>query len=118
VGELTDQRDFLNAVSRVSTSLPPLQLLDVCKQIEHEMGRVAGPRHGPRPIDIDLLMVEGERCDSGRLRLPHPEATSRRFVLVPLLEVDPPGREDLERALADLPPGQRVSRFGIIAPCS
>jgi 2-amino-4-hydroxy-6-hydroxymethyldihydropteridine diphosphokinase len=82
------------------------------------MGRVAGPRHGPRPIDIDLLLMEGQDLDSGRLRLPHPEVASRRFVLVPLLETDPPSRADLERALASLPTGQRVSRFGIIAPCS
>jgi 2-amino-4-hydroxy-6-hydroxymethyldihydropteridine diphosphokinase len=118
VGEVPDQRDFLNAAARVRTSLAPLGLLDACKQIERELGREAGPRHGPRPIDVDLLLMEGQELDSGRLRLPHPEIAGRRFVLVPLLEVDPPGHADLERALASLPPGQRVTRFGIIAPCS
>jgi 2-amino-4-hydroxy-6-hydroxymethyldihydropteridine diphosphokinase len=118
VGEVPDQRDFLNAAVRVATALGPNELLDACKQIERDMGRVAGPRHGPRPIDVDLLLFDGEEIESRRLRLPHPEITSRRFVLVPLLEVDPPNEAELVTALAGLPPGQRVSRFGIIAPCS
>ena len=116
VGEVPDQRDFLNAAVRVATPLAPLELLDACKQIERDMGRVAGPRHGPRPIDIDVLLVDGEERTSGRLRLPHPEVTSRRFVLVPLLEVDPPDRAALEQALADLPSGQRVERVDSLLP--
>jgi 2-amino-4-hydroxy-6-hydroxymethyldihydropteridine diphosphokinase len=111
-----DQRDFLNAAVRVQTDLAPLDLLDACKAIEGDMGRVEGPRHGPRPIDIDLLLVEGEALDSERLRLPHPEVASRRFVLVPLLEIDPPGVEALRAALQGLPPGQRVTRFGALIP--
>ena len=89
VGEVLDQGDYLNAVVRVATTLGPLELLDVCKRIEAEMGRTAGPRHGPRPIDLDVLLVGDEVLDSERMRLPHPEVTSRRFVLVPLLELDP-----------------------------
>jgi 2-amino-4-hydroxy-6-hydroxymethyldihydropteridine diphosphokinase len=87
VGEVTDQPDFLNAVVRVRTSLEPLDLLDACKAVERELGRIPGPRHGPRPIDVDVLLLEGVTFDSERLRLPHPEVTARRFVLVPLLEV-------------------------------
>jgi 2-amino-4-hydroxy-6-hydroxymethyldihydropteridine diphosphokinase len=120
VGEITAQRDFLNAVVRVATDLRPLELLDACKAIEHGMGRTAGPRHGPRPIDVDLLLVGGEVLESERLRLPHPEIASRRFVLVPLLELDPglelPGGLALEAALAELPPGQRVERLGALIP--
>ncbi len=120
VGEVLDQGDFLNAVARVATTLGPLELLDVCKQIEGEMGRTAGPRHGPRPIDIDVLMVGDEVLDSERLRLPHPEVTSRRFVLVPLLELDPalrlPDGSRLGDALASLPAGQRVERVGTLIP--
>ncbi len=120
VGEVTDQRDFLNAVVRVETRLAPLELLDACKAIEREMGRTAGPRHGPRPIDVDVLLIESEVLDSERLRLPHPEVTSRRFVLAPLLEIDPglelPGGERLAGALDSLPPGQRAERLEPLIP--
>jgi 2-amino-4-hydroxy-6-hydroxymethyldihydropteridine diphosphokinase len=99
----------------VRTTLGPEQLLDVCKAIEIEHGRAfAGPRHGPRPIDLDLLLL-GELVLSGeRLTLPHPEATSRRFVLVPLLELDPelrlPNGPPLSEALEALGPGQSVQK--------
>ena len=116
VGELPDQRDFLNAVVRVRTELEPLDLLSACKRIERDLGRRAGPRHGPRSIDIDVLLVGEAVRDSERLRLPHPELTARRFVLIPLLELEPalalPGGVALSAALAALPPGQRVERVG------
>ena len=116
VGEVTDQPDFLNAVLRVQTTLRPLELLDVCKEVERDLGRTPGPRHGPRPIDVDVLLLGDEVLDTERLRLPHPEVTTRRFVLVPLLELEPPGAEDLRAALAALPPGQRVERVGELLP--
>ena len=89
-GEVTDQADFLNACLRIRTELEPEQLLDACKQVERELGRdPGGVRHGPRPIDVDVLLLgEGEHS-SERLTLPHAEVTSRRFVLEPLLELDP-----------------------------
>jgi 2-amino-4-hydroxy-6-hydroxymethyldihydropteridine diphosphokinase len=90
VGEILDQPDFLNAAVRVRTTLDPEALLDLCKAIEAEHGRVfGGPRHGPRPIDLDLLLLGEIEMSSDRLTLPHPEITSRRFVLTPLLELDP-----------------------------
>jgi 2-amino-4-hydroxy-6-hydroxymethyldihydropteridine diphosphokinase len=116
VGEMPDQRDFLNAVVQIRTGLEPLDLLSACKRIEHDLGRRAGPRHGPRPIDIDVLLVGDAVLDTDRMRLPHPEVTARRFVLVPLLELEPglklPGGGRLDAALAQLPPGQRVERTG------
>jgi 2-amino-4-hydroxy-6-hydroxymethyldihydropteridine diphosphokinase len=116
VGEVTDQPDFLNAVVQVRTALAPLELLDACKQVEHDLGRRAGPRHGPRPIDVDVLLVGEETLDSPRLRLPHPDLAARRFVLVGLLELDPelelPGGAGLRAVLDGLPPGQRVERAG------
>jgi 2-amino-4-hydroxy-6-hydroxymethyldihydropteridine diphosphokinase len=116
VGELPDQPDFYNAVVRARTRLEPLELLEACKRIEHELGRRAGPRHGPRPIDVDLLVMAGVVLDSPRLGLPHPEVSARRFVLVPLLELDPglelPGGMRLADALPELPPGQRVVKIG------
>ena len=88
-GEVLDQADFLNACVRVRTELEPEQLLDACKGIEQELGRApGGVRHGPRPIDVDVLLLDGRVHSSERLTLPHPEVTSRRFVLEPLLELD------------------------------
>jgi 2-amino-4-hydroxy-6-hydroxymethyldihydropteridine diphosphokinase len=117
VGEFLDQPDFLNAAVQVRTSLDPEELLDRCKAIEDEHGRAsASPRHGPRPIDIDLLLLGEIEMSTERLTLPHPEVTSRRFVLVPLLELDPelrlPDGTELRAALDALGPGQRVNRVG------
>jgi len=117
VGEIVDQPDFLNAAIRVRTSLEPEELLDLCKAIEAEHGRArGGPRHGPRPIDIDLLLLGDVEMASARLTLPHPEVTSRRFVLAPLLELDPglrlPDGTELRAALESLGPGQSVNRVG------
>ncbi len=90
VGEILDQPDFLNACLRIATAHGPEGLLDACKAVERELGRTAGgPRHGPRPIDVDVLLLEGVTYESERLRLPHREVMTRRFVLVPLLELDP-----------------------------
>lgn len=115
VGEIPDQPDFLNGAVRIRTSLEPEQLLDVCKAIEAERGRVSGgPRHGPRPIDIDLLLLGDLELSTDRLTLPHPEVTSRRFVLLPLLELDPalrlPDGTELKSALDSLGAGQRAER--------
>jgi 2-amino-4-hydroxy-6-hydroxymethyldihydropteridine diphosphokinase len=106
------QNDFLNACIEVETELDPRALLDTAKRIELELGRDPdAPRHAPRPLDIDVLIVEGERVDAPDYQVPHIEIEQRRFVLEPLLELDPPGREELERALAAIE-GQRVTRFG------
>jgi 2-amino-4-hydroxy-6-hydroxymethyldihydropteridine diphosphokinase len=120
VGLVLDQPDFLNACLRVQTELGPEELLDACKAVEREVGRAAGgPRHGPRVIDVDLLLLGGLRYRSERLTLPHAEVRTRRFVLVPLLELDPeltlPGGERLDDTLRDLDashPGQAVRRVG------
>ncbi|MFM9054646.1 MAG: 2-amino-4-hydroxy-6-hydroxymethyldihydropteridine diphosphokinase [Solirubrobacterales bacterium] len=90
VGEILDQPDFLNAVVAVDTDLGPEELLDLVKSIEAEMGRETGlPRHSPRIIDIDLLLLGDTEHESDRLSLPHREVSTRRFVLVPLLEIAP-----------------------------
>jgi 2-amino-4-hydroxy-6-hydroxymethyldihydropteridine diphosphokinase len=120
VGAVPDQRDFLNAAVCVETSLEPLDLLAACKAIEHDLGRTGGPRHGPRAIDVDVLLVGDQVLSSDRLTLPHPEMCSRRFVLVPVLEIQPalrlPDGTSLQDCLASLPPGQRVSRVASLAP--
>lgn len=89
-GEVLDQPDFVNSVLKVETHLGPIQLLELAKSIEHSMGRdPQGQRHGPRPIDIDILMLGEQPYESDRLSLPHPEISTRRFVLEPLLEIEP-----------------------------
>jgi 2-amino-4-hydroxy-6-hydroxymethyldihydropteridine diphosphokinase len=118
VGLILDQPDFLNACLRITTELGPEDLLDACKAVEREVGRAAGgPRHGPRVIDVDLLLLNDLRYRSERLTLPHAEVTTRRFVLVPLLELDPeltlPTGQRLADTLQRLPPGQAVR---LVAP--
>jgi 2-amino-4-hydroxy-6-hydroxymethyldihydropteridine diphosphokinase len=120
VGEVLDQSDFLNAAIRIRTALEPEQLLGLCKEIERERGRVLdAPRYSPRPLDVDLLLLGDLELSSDRLTLPHPEVTSRRFVLAPLLELDPelslPDGTRLADALAALGPGQRAERAGSLA---
>ena len=117
VGEILDQPDFLNAAVRIRTEMEPEALLDLCKAIEVEQGRMLGaPRHGPRPLDIDLLLLGDLRLDSDRLTLPHPQVTRRRFVLEPLVELDPhlalPDGSRLAEARAALGEDQRVERVG------
>ena len=119
VGEVLDQDDFLNAAVRIRTELEPDELLDLCKRIEVERGRqLDAPRHSPRPLDVDLLLLGDLELRSARLTLPHPEVTSRRFVLAPLLELDPelvlPDGTRLQAALASLGPGQRADRVGFL----
>jgi 2-amino-4-hydroxy-6-hydroxymethyldihydropteridine diphosphokinase len=118
MGEVPGQRDFLNACLRATTELPPRALLDACKSLEHELGRDPdGPRHGPRPIDIDLLLLGDREHRDDRLTLPHPQILTRRFVLLPLLELDPqlrlPDGTPLSSAL-DATSDQRVERVGAL----
>jgi 2-amino-4-hydroxy-6-hydroxymethyldihydropteridine diphosphokinase len=113
-GEILDQPDFLNAAIEIETDLGPEDLLDVCKEVERELGREQNrPRHSPRPIDVDLLLLGDLEYTSERLTLPHREVTSRRFVLEPLLELDPELElPDGTRLAAELPRlmDQRVER--------
>jgi 2-amino-4-hydroxy-6-hydroxymethyldihydropteridine diphosphokinase len=117
VGLVLDQREFYNACLAIETDHGPEGLLAACKAAERDLGRPAGGvRHGPRPIDVDVLMLDALEYSSDRLTLPHPEVTSRRFVLVPLLELDPeltlPDGTVLVGALARLGEGQAVRRVG------
>ena len=118
---MLDQPAFLNACVRIATELGPEELLDACKAVEAGRGRVlAGEpgyvRHGPRPIDVDLLLLGDEPYSSERLTLPHEQVLSRRFVLIPLLELDlglrTPDGKALADALARLPLDEGVRRAG------
>jgi 2-amino-4-hydroxy-6-hydroxymethyldihydropteridine diphosphokinase len=117
-GEVLDQPDFLNAAVRVRTALGPEELLDAVKSVERDLGREpGGRRHGPRPIDVDVLLLGDLVYTSDRLSLPHPEVASRRFVLEPLLELDPGLTLPDGTALApllDAVRGQPVTRAGAL----
>jgi 2-amino-4-hydroxy-6-hydroxymethyldihydropteridine diphosphokinase len=117
VGEVVDQPAFLNACLRIETDLAPEALLDACKAAEAALGRdFAAPRHSPRPLDVDVLLLGDEPYASERLRLPHPQVAERRFVLVPLVELDPslrtPGGIRLADRLAELPVDEGVRFAG------
>ena len=110
-GEVTDQPDFLNAVVEIETDLGPEDLLVECKRIESELGRRAGGvRHGPRPIDIDILLLGDLEYESDGLRIPHRDLEIRRFVLEPLKELAP---ERVDEAKLAAVRGQRVRRVAV-----
>lgn len=107
VGDVTEQPSFLNACVRIETALVPLELLDVVKRLERALGRGEGVRHGPRPIDIDVLLLGEHELSHPRMTLPHEQLLVRRFVLIPALELDfalrTPSGASLADALAALP---------------
>lgn len=112
---LLDQPRFLNGVVVLDTDLGPRDLLAVLLEIERELGRVRdGARNGPRPIDLDLLLYDGETLDEPELTVPHPRLHERRFVLEPLADIDPtlavPGRGTVAELLAAL--DDRASTLG------
>lgn len=101
-----DQPDFINAVVRLSTALPPDELLGQLLLIEQRHGRIRTEKNGPRTLDLDLLLY-GDRIDKRRqLTLPHPRMHARAFVLLPLSEIAPeceiPGLGPIAHLLADV----------------
>jgi len=85
----TEQDDFLNMVILLETTLSPDDLLNVCLQIEIDLGRKREIKWGPRIIDLDILLYNQENIESENLIVPHPRMHERAFVLAPLLELDP-----------------------------
>lgn len=83
------QPRFLNMVLAGETTLSPDALLRALKTIEQEMGRVHDVRYGPRPIDLDILFYGALVLHTADLEIPHPRIPERRFVLVPLVELEP-----------------------------
>jgi 2-amino-4-hydroxy-6-hydroxymethyldihydropteridine diphosphokinase len=100
------QDDFINAVVIAESILPAEQLLKELLAIEDEMGRVRDERWGPRIIDLDLILCGDQVIDSVFLKLPHPLAASREFVLEPWLAIDPdgqiPGKGSIKSLLASI----------------
>lgn len=84
-----DQPWFLNCCAEIETTLSPEELLEVCQQAEREGKRERVVRWGPRTIDVDIVAVEGIEQVEQRLTIPHPRATERDFVMVPLADIAP-----------------------------
>jgi 2-amino-4-hydroxy-6-hydroxymethyldihydropteridine diphosphokinase len=96
------QRSFVNMVVRIRTSLDARGLLDAVKLIERQLGREPNEmRWGPRVADLDVLTFDDEKVAEPDLEIPHPRLTQRRFVLVPLLEIDPDAADPWGTPYAD-----------------
>jgi 2-amino-4-hydroxy-6-hydroxymethyldihydropteridine diphosphokinase len=82
-----NQPNFYNCAAEIVTGLQPEALLRHLQNIEYEIGRRPGPRWGPRPIDLDLLLYDEVTMETDLLTLPHPRLHERAFVLIPLAEI-------------------------------
>ncbi len=111
------QADFLNTAALGATALSPEAVLGIAKALEMAAGRRLGPRYGPRPLDIDLLLYDRMTAAAPELTLPHPRLAERRFVLAPLAELAPdlplpplaaPAAELLRRLPASAPAVERL----------
>lgn len=113
----TAQREFLNGVVELRTSLNPRDLLERLAGIEARMGKSTPFRNGPRRIDIDVVLYGRRQVRERGLVIPHPRMHRRRFVLEPLAELAPrvlhPGSgSSAARLLARLGTAERVRVWG------
>lgn len=89
VGGPDGQPDYLNCAIEIRTGLTALDLLQLCRQIEDDAGRIRDIPWGPRTLDIDLLIIDNLIMDAPPLTLPHPRLHQRHFVLLPLHDLAP-----------------------------
>lgn len=78
---------YINAVAHIATSLPPMALLHKLRDVERQFGRKRALKNAPRTLDLDLIAYQNVRLNTGMLKLPHPRAAKRAFVLLPLLDI-------------------------------
>jgi 2-amino-4-hydroxy-6-hydroxymethyldihydropteridine diphosphokinase len=103
-----DQPRFLNGAVELRTELTPRELLAAMLELERSFGRDRsnGPPHGPRTLDLDLLLYDQAEIAEPGLEVPHPRLHERGFVLEPLAELDPalevPGKGTVQALLARL----------------
>ncbi len=118
VGGPADAPAFLNLVVVAETTLDPRTLLERALAVEDAYGRVRAERWGPRTLDVDLVVVGDTVSDEPDLRLPHPRAFERAFVLVPWVEIDPraelPGKGSVAELLLAAPPSGVVRRDDLV----
>lgn len=112
---IIDQPPFVNAVVQIETTLSPHDLLQRLLDIEGRHARVRNEKNGPRTLDLDILIFNGQRIDDVKLTTPHPRMHERAFVLVPLLEIAPeayiPGKGYAQEFLSRMDAGG-VHRLG------
>ncbi|MCJ8310083.1 MAG: 2-amino-4-hydroxy-6-hydroxymethyldihydropteridine diphosphokinase [Rhizobiaceae bacterium] len=84
-----DQPWFLNCCAQIVTNLSPEDLLEVCQDAERQGKRERTVRWGPRTIDVDIIAFDGVEQVEQRLTIPHPRATQRDFVMIPLADIAP-----------------------------
>ena len=118
IGPVTDQNDFYNIVAEIETTLSPRELLTCINSTERLLGRVPGERWGPRVIDIDILLWDNVVLDEEQLKIPHPEMTTRAFVLTPLAEiapdvVHPTAHKNIAKLASQLDDTHRVRRLDV-----
>lgn len=89
VGGPPGQPPYLNVVVELDTACSPRELLEVGQRLEAAAGRVRTVHHGPRTLDVDVLLVGSLRVDEPDLVVPHPRMWERRFVLAPLADLAP-----------------------------
>ena len=113
-----DQDWFVNCMVKIETDLDPLSLLDFIKSIEHAAGRVRDAiRFGPRVLDLDIILYDDVVLDDLRLTIPHPRMHKRRFVLIPICDIDPDiNHPVLQRTMSSLlenlaEKGQRITEY-------
>lgn len=97
------QRSFVNLVLKLESDLSARSLLEATQAIENKLGREPSDIHwGPRVVDLDILLYGDEKISEPDLEIPHPRITQRRFVLVPLLEIEPDAADPWGTRYADV----------------
>lgn len=112
----TSQDWFVNGVIKIETDLEAFELLHTLKTIESKMGRSESFRWGPRTIDLDILFFDTIEIQTEDLQIPHPLIQNRRFVLVPLVEIDrnlthPVLKKTIQELLTNLREDQGVEKL-------
>jgi 2-amino-4-hydroxy-6-hydroxymethyldihydropteridine diphosphokinase len=84
-----EQDDFFNQALEVQTTKQPLEVLEISKQIEKEVGRISNEKWHPRVLDIDILLFGNKVFEKDDLQIPHKSMHERNFALIPLMELVP-----------------------------
>ncbi len=111
--DFENQPWFLNMCIKVKTNKMPPEILESTKKIENKLGRKRTIKKGPRTIDIDIVLWSGGVFRNEKLRIPHPAYKKRKFVLIPLLEIekdliDPETGETLENIINHLKSDKKI----------